>query len=194
MKILFFDCESTDLAASWGRILCTSFATLTGKPYTFHIGQKKYQGKDEIDDSKLVEAVRDELNKADMIVGWNSILFDVPLLNSRLALAGKAAVHPYKHFDMMWYAAGSSNRIGSRKLDNSAKFFNTPNQKTPLAGPVWQRASAGNRAALKLVIEHCEADVLTTRDLFPHYAPFVKKFVLPMSAWWKFADQIEVER
>ena len=99
MKVTFYDTESTDLSASWGRILCASFAGLKGDTITFRgdtrphgvadsSSQLYFPGNDTVDDSKLVVAIRDELEAADIIVDWNGILHDIPLLNARLQLAG----------------------------------------------------------------------------------------------------------
>lgn len=195
MRLLFFDTESTDLAASWGRILCASFVENNGEPYTFRGDRAKYKGRNIIDDSRLCVAVRDELETADMIVGWNSILHDVALLNARLALAGERPCrlgerHGTTHLDLMWYAGGQSMKIGGRRLDTVAKFFSCDNQKTPLNGETWQLASTGDKTAMASVVEHCEADVLVLRDVWPHLVPGVKKFQFNLGEVWPFLDQI----
>lgn len=206
MKIMYFDTESTDLSASWGRILCASFAVNNGNVYTFRGDKRPHDiptvgkhipGEEMVDDSNLVVAIRDELESADIIVGWNSILHDIPLLNGRLQQAGEA---PYKgktwpngsHLDLMYYATGSAMKIGSKSLANVAKFYSLPNQKTPLDGKTWQRAAVGERAAMALVVEHCEADVKVLRDTMPYLAPHVKKLVLPFNQWYKHAEEIKL--
>ncbi len=195
MRVLFYDTESTDLAASWGRILCGSFATLEGKVWTHRYDQKQFKGKTIVDDRKLCVAIRDELEAADMIVGWNSILHDVPLINARLSKAGERPCHlgeryGVQHLDLMWYASGQSMKVGGRKLDTVAKFFESDNQKTGLDGETWQLAGAGDKTALDSVVEHCEADVLVLRDQWPHLAPYVKKFTFSLNEVWQFIDQI----
>ena len=199
MKVLFFDTESSDLSASWGRVLCASFVELNGPAYTFRYDQPEYRGKTLIDDSKLAVAIRDELEDADIVCGWNSILHDQPLLNARLALAGERTLRVGEkfqtwHLDMMYYAGGQSMKVGGRKLDTIAKFFKADNQKTPLDGEIWQLAAVGDREALDLVCEHCEYDVLVLRDLWPYLAPQVKKFQFSLSEVWKVIDQIPSRR
>ena len=203
-----FDTESTDLSASWGRILCASFVDMKGEVFTLRGDKRPHDlppsghakhipGEEIVDDSKLCVAIRDTLEEADIIVGWNSILHDIPLLNARLQVAGE---RPYKnklwpnggHLDFMFYATGTAMKLGSKSLANVSKFYKLENQKTPLDGKTWQRAATGDRAAMNLVVEHCEADTLVLRDTFPYLAPHVSKFVLPFKAWWKFADQIEL--
>lgn len=194
MRVLFYDTESTDLAASWGRILCASFVELGGQPFTYR--QEDYERASVVDDSKLVVAIRDELESADIIVGWNSILHDAALLNARLAVAGERGLrlgekHGTYHLDLMWYAGGQSMKIGGRRLDTVAKFFQVENQKTPLDGLVWQLAGANDKDAMDLIVEHCEADVLVLRDLWPHLAPYVKKFSFPLGDIWHVIEDIQ---
>lgn len=175
MKIVFADTESTDLKAMMGRILCASFVTLDGEPYTFRFDEKPWIGKNKIDDAKLCVAIRDELEKFNLIVGWNSKLHDIPLLNARLAKAGQRPYHCQNfHLDAMWYAGGSSMKIGSRKLDNVAKFFSLNEQKTDISWDEWQLAGAGDKAAMQTVVHHCEQDVKVLRDTYHHLLPFVK--------------------
>ena len=195
LRVTFFDTESTNLAAAWGRIICASFAGLEGEAFTFRSDHKKWKGKNLIDDGPLCVAIRDELERADMIVGWNSILHDIPLLNARLANVGERAVktgekHGTWHLDAMWYSGGSSMKIGGRRLDTVAKFFGTQDQKTPLDPETWQLAGAGDKKGMDLVVRHCEADTLVVRDLFPKLAPNVKKFQFSLGEVWPFLDRI----
>ena len=171
MKVLFYDLETTDLKGLMGRILCASFLTLDGKPYTFRLD--KHKGKTVIDDGKLALRVREEIEEANLIVGWNSKLFDLPFLNAKLAKAGHRRTYPQFHLDLMWYAGGASMRIGSRKLDNVAKYFNLPYQKTPLDWQTWQVAGTGDKKALDYVVQHCEADVLVLREAYWRLLPYV---------------------
>lgn len=195
MIVTFFDTESTDLSASWGRLLCCSYVDLgSDEVETHRIDKKPWKGGDLIDDSKLAVAIRDRLEQADMIAGWNSIRHDVPLLNARLALAGERLLRVPRHLDLMYYVSGRNGghgmKIGSRRLDSAAKFFSLENQKTETDGRTWQLAATGDKKAMSTVVDHCELDVLVTRDLFPHLAPQVKKFKFDLSDVWPFLEEI----
>lgn len=157
-----------------GRVLCASFAGLEGGVKTLRGDRAPYKTDDPIDDSKLVIAIRDTLEKANLIVGWNSKMFDVPFLNARLAKAGERPLNVQLHLDLMWYAGGSSMRIGSKKLDNVARYFNMENQKTPITWEDWQRAGAGDKEAMNQVVAHCEADILVLREAYGHLLPYVR--------------------
>lgn len=173
MRVAFFDLETTDLSALMGRVLCCSVAGLEGGVKTLRGDRAPYRTEDAIDDSKLVVAIRDTLEQADMVVGWNSKMFDIPFLNARLAKHGERPLRPHFNLDLMYYAGGTSMRIGSRKLDNVAKYFNFVNQKTPITWEDWQRAGAGDKNAMNQVVAHCEADILVLREAYDHLLPYV---------------------
>jgi uncharacterized protein YprB with RNaseH-like and TPR domain len=200
MEVLFFDTESTDLTASWGRMLCASFVGLEGDEVTtYRRDSAPFKGKNKVSDEKLVVAIRNKLESADMIVGWYSLLHDIPLLNARLAAAGERPCmlgekHGVTHVDLIWYAGGQSMKIGGKKLDTVAKFFGCENQKTPLDGETWQLAAAGDAPAMDAVVEHCEADVLVLREVWPHLVPGVKKHQFTLSEVWPFLKEIPSRR
>lgn len=197
MDVCFFDLESTDLSASWGRLLCGSFSDAAGNVETYRADEPRYAGVDVVDCTKLAVACRDRLEAADIIVSWNGILFDIPILNAWLMKGAERPVtlttkrKAEHHIDLMWYARGSFLRTGSSKLDNVAKFFRVAHEKTPLDGNTWQLAAAQDVHALNRVVEHCEADVLVLRDLWPVLIPFVKKAKISFA---ELADWAEVGR
>lgn len=197
MRVTVFDIETTDLGANFGRLLACSFIDhpFDGKVETYRRDYKKWAGKKLTDDSKLAVAIRDRLEAADIIVGWNSIMFDVPFINARLMHAGERPLRVGKtnathHLDIMYYAGGQHMRIGSRRLDVVTKFFNVPNLKTPLTAEVWAEASVGDKAAMNDVVEHCEADVRATSDVLHKLAPHVKKIQFTLSEVWPFIGEI----
>lgn len=173
MRVVFWDLETTDLKALMGRILCCSFKPLDGDVYTFRGDDKKFKGKSKIDDGKLVTAIRDELEKYDLVVGHNSRLFDHPMLNARLAKAGERPFHPHLIMDTRWYLNSASMRIGSAKLENAQKFFQLGEAKTPISWEDWQRASMFEKDAMDQVVIHCEQDVKVLEELYWHVLPYV---------------------
>lgn len=200
MRATVFDIESTDLGGNFGRLLCCSFVDIgTTKVTTYRRDRAPYKGRRLTDDSKLALAIRDRLEQADIVIGWNSILFDAPFINARLAAIGERPLHVGEkygsfHLDLMYYAGGQAMRLPGKRLDVVSKFFKVPNLKTPLTPEVWAEAAAGDKKALDEVVAHCEADVLATADVFPKLAPFVKKVQFNLSEVWPFLDQIPSRR
>jgi hypothetical protein len=73
----------------------------------------------------------------------------------------------------MWYAGGSSMRIGSRKLDNVQKYFKLGEEKTPIDWEQWQAVATGDPKAMKAVVAHCEADVKVLMEAYWKLLPYV---------------------
>lgn len=167
-KIVFFDLECTSLKPTIGRILCASFLPLDGEPYTFTAIDRKYRTRDVYDDSKLAIAIRDELEKYDIIVGHNSKWFDLKFLNARLLRVGERIKDAQYHVDTMWSWRSKSSSWS--KLDSILKFMNSENQKTEIEWEQWMRALGWDRKlreeAMAEIVTHCEADVLGLRSVF----------------------------
>jgi uncharacterized protein YprB with RNaseH-like and TPR domain len=124
------------------------------------------KGRDITDDKALVKAAAMALTDFDIWATWNGKLFDVPVLNGRLRYHGLPPLPLTKHMDLMYYATGGSMRIGRRSLQSVSEYFDVPNRKTPLNVRTWDKAMAGDAAAYDKIVEHCDADVLVTRDVF----------------------------
>lgn len=171
MKVCIWDLETTALTAIMGRILSCAFVDLCGDPEVFRMDAKPHKGKTKLDDGRLAVAIRDYLEAHDLIVGHNIRLFDIPLLNARLAKAGERPLRTHFVLDTMF--AARQMRIGSSRLDNLQKFFALAEAKTPISWETWQLAAQGDARAMDEVVEHNIADVLVTRELYPVVLPYV---------------------
>jgi len=172
-RMAFYDLETT--YSSWTTIFCMSVADEFGNVKTLSL--ETHKGKTWMDDSKLVKAISDELAKYDILVGWNSKMFDLPIINARLLETGQRPIGTQMHIDLMWYATGRHMRAGRRSLENISKYFRTNNSKTPLDVRLWQEAERRHtnegKQAFKTIVEHCEADVLVLRDVFAKMKPLL---------------------
>lgn len=178
-RIGFFDFETTDLKALMGRLLVFSVTDNFGDIITRTIYD--FPQRSIIDDRGLAMFARDTLETFDILVGWNSKMFDVPMMNARLMRHGeRPARFDIMHLDPMYKArAGSAGiRIGSSKLVNVDKFFNRNDpgsiHKTEIDWDIWALAGAGDKAAMDYIVEHCEADVLVLRSVFNHLKPLIR--------------------
>ena len=157
-NLAFWDLETT--FSTQPIVLYGASADQFGRVTTFR------KGKDITDDKDLVRRIRDHLVEQDIWFTWNGKLFDVPVLNGRLIFHGLDPLPMKMHVDLMYKATGSSVRIGRRSLQSVSEYFNVPNRKTPLTVRIWDKAMAGSEDAYDLIAEHCDADVLVTRDVF----------------------------
>ena len=130
-------------------------------------------GDDWTDDRELVRAYAEALNSYDILVSWNGILFDIAVLNSRLAYwqaqdgKGPRRVDPNMHIDLMYYATGRFNRLGRKSLQNVSEYFEVGSEKTPLRIRTWNGAMQGKPEDYAKIVEHCDRDVQVLRDVFP---------------------------
>ena len=201
MRVTIFDIEATDLGANFGRLLCCGFADLAedAPVEMYRRDLRPWKGQRLTDDARLAVAIRDRLEVADIVVGWNSILYDVPFINTRLTAAGERRVRLGEkygswHLDLMYYAGGQAMRLPGRKLDTVARFLGTEDSKTPLTPAVWADAAVGEKEAMQEVVEHCTTDVLVLKQVFPKLAPFVKKITFNLSEVWTTIESIPSRR
>lgn len=177
LDVVGWDLECTSLSGMIGRVLCCSFKPLEKAPYTLRGDKKPYKTSDIVDDRALVVAIRDELEKYDLIVSHNGKLFDSKFLAARLFKAGERPRENRYHVDTMW-AVRSNLRISS-KLENIQLF--TPGieeKKTPITWDNWARASAFNSSAMDVVVEHCEQDVKVLEEAYLRLIPYLKELKL----------------
>ncbi len=181
MRVVGFDLECSSLSGMIGRLLCCGFKEIVNpdlpiktKPYVFRGDDPKYKNtKDLADDSKLAVAVRDELEKFDIIVGHNSKLFDRKFLNARLAKAGERGLVSQWHIDTMWIVR--SHLRASSKLDNVQKFLGLEDEKTPITWDDWQRAVGGDKRAFDVIVKHNTQDVLVLEEAYWKLLPFLRQ-------------------
>ena len=120
----YFDLETTNLKANFGRILCASVADMFGNVRTFRIDEAPYARDRRRDDVALSVALRDYLEQFDVIMGWYSKMFDVPYLNTRLLIGNERPLRAdIMHVDAIWKAKKGSMALHSARLDALAKTF-----------------------------------------------------------------------
>lgn len=174
-NMAFLDIEATDLKGNFGRMLCISIADVFGNVQTLRGDDPRFAGVKRRDDSRLAVAARDLLESYDQWVGWNSKMYDIPFIDTRLLIAGERPLRKdVMHIDPMWKAGRFSLTLHSRRLDAVAKTFRLDAQKTPLDFDTWQDAAEGEKWAMDQVVEHCEADVLALRGAFWVLKPLIK--------------------
>lgn len=174
-NMAFVDLETTNLKGNFGRILCASVADNFGNVRTFRLDDPAFSGRKRRDDSRLAVALKEYLEQFDILIGWNSKMFDIPYLNTRLLIANEPPMRmDIMHIDPMYKAGKGSLTLHSRRLDAVAKTFRLPVQKTGLDPDIWNDAADGEKDAMDYVVEHCEHDVLVLRMVFHILKPLMK--------------------
>ena len=169
-SVVFFDLECTHLKPNVGRMLCCSFKPIGQPTYTFEALERRFKERDVYDDGKLAVAIRDELEKYDIICGHNSKLFDTRFLNSRLIRKDERIKAAQYQVDTMWSWRSKFNAWSG--LDNVQKFAlpDAPVTKTAVAWEQWMRALGWDkelaRQAMDEIVDHCERDVTVLEEVY----------------------------
>lgn len=169
-SVVFWDLECTHLKPNVGRILCGGFKPLDGEPYLFDGLERRFRKPDVYDDSALAIAIRDELEKYDIIVGHNSKLFDTKFLNARLIRVGERTKSAQYQVDTMW--SWRSKISAWSGLDNVQQFAlaEAETTKTKVSWPEWMRALGWDKplrdAAMAEIVDHCRRDTIVLEDAY----------------------------
>lgn len=193
MKICAWDIETTDLRANMGTILCCSFqqimppqrfvnpdgsldwhSAVQPQTYTLQVDPDTQDQFDPNPDRDLVSRIAAEIEAYDLVVGWNSVMFDMSFINARRLFFRDPPVHVKFHKDLMWMVGQSQNRIGGKRLATVQQYLGIEEQKTSLDWEIWKRAGKGDPEALKEVVRHCEIDVRVLAEAYWRLMPYVR--------------------
>lgn len=178
MRIVAWDLECSSLSGMVGRVLCCGFKEIVHpdvkklKPYVFRGDDEPYFSKDIADDGKLVAAIRDELEKYDVLVAHNGKLFDRKFLNARLLHAGERPLQSMFFIDPMWTVR--THMRTSSKLDNVQQFLGLDDEKTRISWDDWQRAMSGDRKAMDVIVKHVTQDVKVLEEAYWRLLPLMR--------------------
>lgn len=162
----FLDIETTGLGADFGHILGACIKpSNSNKITTLRIDDYTGYKRNLCDDKQLALDIVKEIQKFDVVVHYNGDNFDMPFIDTRLAIHGEVR-SPLIHSIDLLPIVKRKLRLNSNRLDTVATALGLSNQKTKLQPMVWQRASHGSRADLDYIMEHCEADVLVLEEAF----------------------------
>lgn len=165
-----WDLETSNLNANFGFILCGGYKVLGEKRvHVPKISDYSLYDRDPTNDRELVKTLAKELSTADIWLTWYGSRFDVPYLNSRLIYHGLKPLPPIPHIDG-WRIARYQMRLNSNRLQSVTQFLELED-KTPLSGPHWIKAMAGNKRSLKYVVDHCRQDVVVLEQVYERIRP-----------------------
>lgn len=167
-----FDIETSNLNADYGIILCGVIYDITTDKMNIIRWDKTEAYKKGIyhEDREVVVKIRDELEKYDIIIGYNSTKFDIPFLRTRLLKYRERLLESVRHIDLYWIARYRL-KLHDNKLDTIAKFAKTEHQKTEVDGDKWIEALvyAGTKKGIKAmdyIVEHCILDCRVLAQVF----------------------------
>ena len=137
----------------------------------------KNLGKNSLDDKELCIAIRDELEKADWIVTFYGLGFDLKFLNSRLLFWNEKTLSPKLHTDL--YRLGKRYFNTSRRSLGVITAFLGIKGKNHVDMTLWMEAAwNGDKVALKYIVDHNIKDVEITAKLFLRLRSLIKSVSL----------------
>ena len=175
-KIVFWDVEASNLRSNQGVIISSAIKTMGGKTV---VHTNKMLGIDGLDDRKILTQVRDELNKADLVVGFYHLNFDLPFINTRLLKYEEPLIQPKLQVDLYRVVKRFKFLTDRRNMDTVAKFLGIPLKKTHIDWEKWRQAAInGDKAAIKAIVHHNVIDVRVTELIFYRIKGLIKSVSL----------------
>ena len=112
------------------------------------------------------------LDEADIVIGHNSIKFDIPKINSRFILNGLNPPSSYTQIDTL-HVSSKTFGFSSNKLDALAKYFNIPT-KYSTDFTLWVDCLNGDEAALNRMELYNRHDVEILEEVYFKLRPWIK--------------------
>ena len=189
-KILLFDIETSPILA-WTfslfkttigvgqiqqgpRVICWSARWLgtRGKAVMFDSEYKS-------DPLDMLRGIRDLLDEADVVVGYNSDGFDIPWLNREFLRFGLDLPSPYQQVDL--YKLNKRHLyMPSRKLEYMANVFLADRKESHTGMQLWLDCigpeGPARDKAWKLMERYAKKDTLLLEPLFDIMRPFMRSF------------------
>ncbi len=158
-RIAFWDIESSNLKADFAVLLCAGIKE-AGKEATMIS-----KGRVGVNDKQLVKAVKDELEKYDILISYYGLGFDLKFLNSRLLYWGYPTLAPKFHIDAYRIARQLFN-LSNRRLATISRFLKIEG-KGYVEGELWMKAALeGDKKALRAIVQHCSQDCDVLEKVF----------------------------
>jgi hypothetical protein len=108
-----------------------------------------------------------------MPVAYKGVLVDSPYILAKTLEYG-LEIPPHIPIQDPYFCVKANLKISRKSLQNTAYFLRLSNEKTPVEGRIWKKASAGHRPSLKYIKDHCEADVLVLEELYLRLRPLMR--------------------
>ena len=173
-RILIFDIECTNLRSDFGTLLCVGYKWYgESKIYCPAIFDYPNWRNDMTNDKRVLKDFYKVWCEADMVVGFNSKMFDQKWLNGKLWHYGMPLLPPVPHVDL-YFAAKTNLNMSRKSLANISAVGGFRNSKEVTIGNNWVKASVGHLPSLKEVVSHCKADIRVTEEAYDRLKPYIR--------------------
>lgn len=131
---------------------------------------------------KMLQAAWDLLDKADVVVHYNGVSFDIPVLRGEMMADHMDPPSGFKQVDL--YKTVKTAKFVSRKLDFISQRFGIGKKTEHEGMPLWIKCMKGDKLAWSRMEKYNRNDVRLLSDLFH----FIEKWIPDMPKEPKFCD------
>jgi predicted RNA-binding Zn-ribbon protein involved in translation (DUF1610 family) len=183
LKILLLDIEcAPNLATVWG-IWQQNVALnqLLESSYTLCYAAKWYGNSKIMFDSiyktdrkTMLKSIHTLIEEADVVVHYNGLRFDMPMLNKEFLEAKMTPPSPVKHVDLL-RVVKSNFRFVSNKLDYVSQRLGLGKKTDHEGHELWLKVMNNDRAAWKRMEEYNKNDVVLLEKLYDRLKGWIKQ-------------------
>lgn len=159
--------QIVDIKASARTIHCIGWKWLgERKAHVLSEWEHGYEG--------MLLAIRDLLDKADAVVGFNHVNFDMKKMRGQFALLGIDYPQPPTNIDI--YKTVRQMGFPSSKLDYIAQAFGIGRKVQHPGLPMWNDALDGCPKAQRKMARYCAGDIRLTEDVYNRLLPYLDNY------------------
>lgn len=165
MTPLSFDIETMGFKAKILPMLSCSFQWGDDEAGQFNLDKMSTPDSDEL----LALEIRDVLESAPLLLGWNSNRFDLHYINTRLSFHGHRPVVALASISVDVVYDKMLGRRTRTSLINAANEMGVTDEKihkTPIDWEKWHAANEGDQAGMDYVVEHGAMDTILTKRIY----------------------------
>jgi hypothetical protein len=183
MKILLLDIEcAPNLATVWGiwqqnvalNQLLESSYTLCYAAKWYGDSKIKFDSIYKTDRKTMLKSIHDLIEEADVVVHYNGLRFDMPMLNKEFLEAKMNPPSPVKHIDLL-RVVKSNFRFVSNKLDYVSQRLGLGKKTDHEGHELWLKVMNNDRAAWKRMEEYNKNDVVLLEKLYDRLKGWIKQ-------------------
>lgn len=177
MEIGIFDLETSGFYADNAILLCCCVKGYH-MPSVQTIRADKFISwrKDKTDERLVIEAMKAELDKYDILIAHNGQWFDKGFFNAKCIEYGIDPILRWKKLIDPVLLARRHMRLGRNSLAAIIDYLQVPTKKTPMELREWKRAShTGDIRAMNKIVEHCKMDVKSLEEVYAKLRKLVDK-------------------
>jgi DNA polymerase elongation subunit (family B) len=138
----------------------------------------------------MLVAAWDLLDKADLVVGYNSKKFDVKRLNAEFAAMGMTPPSPYHHVDL-YHQVKKNFAFSSNKLKDVLNVLGlSPKMEEDVNWQLWLDVYNGRKPAQKKMAAYNKQDVKSTEELYDYLLGWIQ----PHPNWGLYVDDLGPDR